>query len=74
MVEHFVRMDVSAIKDKEFKFSLDANIVAVAGKKVSDRLFMNNFDEESIKRALIPMATLAIGLKLHHDEIQTKSA
>ena len=35
---------------------------------------MNNFDEESIKHALIPMATLAIGLKLHHDEIQTKIA
>lgn len=74
MVEHFIKMDVSADKDKEFKFSLDANIVAVTGKKVSDRLFMNNFDEDSIKRALIPMATLAIGLKLHHDEIQTKSA
>ena len=74
MVEHFVMMNVPDIKDKEFKFSLDANIVAVAGKKVAERLFMNNFDEESIKHALIPMATLAIGLKLHHDEIQTKSA
>lgn len=74
MIEHFVSMDGSSNKDKEFKFSLDANIVAISGKKVSERLFMNNFDEVSLKRTLIPMATLAIGLKLHHDEIQTSSA
>lgn len=74
MIEHFVSMDLSKNKDKEFKFSLDANIVAITGKKVSERLFLKDFDEVSIKRALVPMATLAIGLKLHHDEIQTKKA
>lgn len=73
MIEHFVSMDLSTNRDKEFKFSLDANIVAIPGKKVSERLFMNNFDEVSLKRVLLPMATLAIGLKLHHDEIQTKN-
>lgn len=74
MIEHFVSMDLSKNKDKEFKFSLDANIVAITGKKVSERLFLKDFDEVSIKRALVPMVTLAIGLKIHHDEIQTNNA
>ena len=71
MIEHFIRMNVAADMNKEYKFSMNANIVPVPGQKVAERLFMSDFDETSINRILIPMVTLAIGLKLHHDEVQT---
>ena len=77
MIEHFVSDNNGASpnnKDKEFKFSLDANLVVIPGQKVKERFFMSDFDKVSLRRVLSPMATLAIGLKLHHDEVQTAKA
>lgn len=74
MIEHFVNADALPNENKEFKFSLDANIIPIVGQQVSERLFLNNFDEISVTRVLNSMVALAIGLKLHKDEVESGKA
>lgn len=72
MIEHYV---AERNKDnKEFKFSLNANIVVQPGQKSGQRLFIRDFDDTSKTMVLNHLVELAIGLKLYHDEIHSKKA
>lgn len=70
MIEHFVAGRGG--KDKEFKFSPDANIVVLPNQKNGQRLFMNDFDQTSINMVLRHLVQLAIAMKFYHDEISPK--
>lgn len=72
MMEHYVA-DRGG-KDKEFKFSPDANIAIHKGDKNGQRLFINDFDNISRENVLNHLVELSIALKLFKDEIQTKKA
>lgn len=72
MIEHYVAGRDS--EQKEFKFSPDANIVVRQGQKSGQRLFIYDFDDTSINKVLNHLVELSIGLKLFHDEIQSKKA
>lgn len=67
-IEHFV----SGINtNKEFKFSLSANILVdpVDMGASAARLFLKDFDEHSKKEILKYTTTLAAALKYHHDTV-----
>lgn len=72
MIEHYVAG--RNFGQKEFKFSLDANIVVRQGQKSGQRLFIYDFDEISINKVLNHLVELAIGLKFFHDEVHSKNA
>lgn len=70
MIEHFVAGRGG--RDKEFKFSPDANIVVLPGQRNGQRLFMTDFDQTSIDMVLRHLVQLAIAMKFYHDEISPK--
>ena len=72
MIEHYVA-GRNADK-KEFKFSPDANIVVRQGQKSGQRLFIYDFDRNTIDKVMNHLVELAISLKLFHDEIQSKKS
>lgn len=72
MIEHYV--SGRGGNHREFKFSLDANIVVASGEKSGDRLYIKDFDDTSKQQILNHLVQLAIGLKYFHEDIQTKKA
>lgn len=67
MVEHYI-----ANRDegqKEFKFSIDADIVVKPGTKSGTRLFYEQFDTSTKKNVLNDCVKLAIALKFFHEKI-----
>lgn len=70
MIEHYVAGRDS--DNKEFKFSLNANIINEQGEKSGERLFIYDFDSLSVKYVLNHLVELAIGLKFFHDEVMSK--
>lgn len=72
MIEHYVSGRDKG--QKEFKFSLDANIVIKQGVKNGQRLFVYDFDDVTVNRVLNYLIQLAIGLKCFKDEIGSKKA
>lgn len=72
MIEHYVAGRDS--KQKEFKFSPNANIVVRQGQKNGQRLFIKDFDNISVSFVLNHLVELAIGLKCFHDEIYSGKA
>lgn len=72
MIEHYV---AGRDKDKkEFKYAPEANIVVRPGQKSGQRLFIYDFDPITINAIMNHLVELAIGLKLYHDEIQSKKS
>lgn len=72
MIEHYVSGRDKT--QKEFKFSLDANIVIKQGAKNGQRLFVYDFDPLSVDKVFNYLIQLAIGLKCFKDEILSKKA
>jgi len=68
MIEHYVAGRDPDPEHKEFKFSLDVNIMN------RERLFIYDFDPLSVKHVLNHLVELAIGLKCFHEEIESKKA
>lgn len=55
--------------EKEFKFSIDADIVVKPGTELGTRLFYEQFDDSTKKNVLDHCVKLAIALKFFHEKI-----
>ena len=67
MIEHYVAERQP--RKKEFKFSIDANIVVNNNERSGERLFISDFDDLSRSVIMNNFVKLAIGLTFHKDYI-----
>lgn len=67
MVEHYIANRDAG--EHEFKFTMDADIVAGQGTKSGIRLFYEQFDDSTKKNVLNDCIKLAIALKFFHEKI-----
>lgn len=67
MVEHYIANRGGG--EKEFKFSIDADIVVKPGTELGTRLFYEQFDDSTKKNVLDHCVKLAIALKFFHEKI-----
>lgn len=67
MIEHYVAGRDAG--NKEFKFSLDTNIAYIQGKNYSNRIFIEDFNEDSRKFVLDYLVKLSFGLKIFKVEV-----
>lgn len=67
MIEHYAAGRQP--NKREFKFSIDANIVVSPNERSGERLFISDFDDLSRSVIMDNFVKLAIGLKFHKDYI-----
>lgn len=70
MVEHYIADRGQKGNGKDYKFSIDADIHSRKGNKGGERLFLSNFDNISLEKALHHLVKLGIALKFVHDDVK----
>ena len=70
MVEHYISDRGIGDTGKDYKFSIDADIHSRNGNKGGERLFLSNFDNISMDKALHYLVKLGLALKFIHDDVK----